>query len=245
MVVGMRTIAIVLVTAATAVPSRAGPVQFESGPDRVALLELYTSQGCSSCPPAEAMVGRLKHVDELWAEIVPVVFHVDYWDRLGWEDPFGSAAHSQRQRRYARELGMRSVYTPGFFLNGEEWRGFFRGRAPEFDSNERPGNLLVRVKGEGVAIRFTGDSAGARAHVVLLGFGFETKVSRGENRGRSLSGDFVVLEHQTVELDGDGRANLSLQARHPSGAKGLALAAWVAKDGALEPIQATGGWLGR
>src|SRR5687768_10063986 len=76
-------------------------IQFQSGPNRTALLELYTSEGCSSCPPAEAWLSRVKSDARLWKEFVPVAFHVDYWDYLGWRDPFGMANYSERQRAYA------------------------------------------------------------------------------------------------------------------------------------------------
>ena len=76
-------------------------VVFESGAKKVQLLELFTSEGCSSCPPAEASLGRLVNDPRLWHEFVPVAFHVDYWDRLGWKDPFASAEWTKRQRLYA------------------------------------------------------------------------------------------------------------------------------------------------
>src|SRR5207302_322482 len=71
-------------------------VVFESGPKKIQLLELFTSEGCSSCPPAEASLGRLVNDPRLWHEFVPVAFHVDYWDQLGWKDPFASAEWTKR-----------------------------------------------------------------------------------------------------------------------------------------------------
>src|SRR5262245_10264750 len=101
-----------------------GTVTFQSPDRRTALLELFTSEGCSSCPPAEAWLSRLKESPCLWKDFVPVAFHVDYWDRLGWEDPWGSRAYSQRLQSYARSWRNDSVYTPGFVLNGKEWRAW-------------------------------------------------------------------------------------------------------------------------
>src|SRR6516164_9572668 len=92
--------------------------RFESGPAQVSLLELYTSEGCSSCPPAEAWLGELSRNPNLWRAVVPVSFHVDYWDNLGWKDGFSSREFTLRQRFYAASWGSESVYTPGFVLNG-------------------------------------------------------------------------------------------------------------------------------
>ena len=97
-------------------------VRFESLEKRTALLELYTSEGCSSCPPAEAWLSRIRDSPGLWKEFVPVAFHVDYWDRLGWADRWATIEHSERQRAYAKSWRKDSVYTPGFVLNGSEWR---------------------------------------------------------------------------------------------------------------------------
>src|SRR5437867_10582189 len=79
----------------------AAPISFQSQQNRTALLELYTSEGCSSCPPAEAWLSKLKDAPGLWRDFVPIAFHVDYWDSLGWKDPFAIKAYSERQRDYA------------------------------------------------------------------------------------------------------------------------------------------------
>ena len=95
-----------------------------SKPDAI-LVELYTSEGCSSCPPADAFLTRLTTHRDLWTRIVPVAFQVDYWDHLGWTDPLARPAYSDRQRRLVRNGKARAVYTPSFFVDGQEWRGFF------------------------------------------------------------------------------------------------------------------------
>jgi len=82
----------------------AGEVQFTSGPEHVALIELYTSEGCSSCPPAERWRGSLRGEEGLWSRFVPVAFHVDYWISLGWADRFSEDEHTRRQRAYARHF---------------------------------------------------------------------------------------------------------------------------------------------
>src|ERR1700676_1589940 len=98
-----------------------GEISFESKPARTHLLELFTSEGCSSCPPAEAWLGKLKSDDRLWKDFVPIAFHVDYWDGLGWKDRFAQPEWTRRQNSYAVRWGGSSVYTPGFVLDGREW----------------------------------------------------------------------------------------------------------------------------
>src|SRR5689334_522273 len=101
------------------------PTTFESGETRNVLIELFTSEGCSSCPAAEKWLGALKSNQDLWRKIVPVAFHVDYWDRLGWRDRFAKPEFTARQQRYAAAWGGDAVYTPGFVINGKEWRSWF------------------------------------------------------------------------------------------------------------------------
>ena len=101
-------------------------VHLESPGPRVSLLELYTSEGCSSCPPADRWISTLRDDPRLWHEVVPVAFHVDYWDYIGWKDRFASPVYGNRQRDYARNRHVGTVYTPGFVLAGKEWRSWFR-----------------------------------------------------------------------------------------------------------------------
>ncbi|MGE5184634.1 MAG: DUF1223 domain-containing protein, partial [Acidobacteriota bacterium] len=96
-------------TTATAAPHDDGPI----------VLELFTSQGCSSCPPAEALVNRLARAGTASGRpVAPLAFHVDYWNDLGWADPFSRPAWTERQQMYARALGDRSVYTPELVVAG-------------------------------------------------------------------------------------------------------------------------------
>ena len=119
----------------------AAETTLESGPRKTRLLELFTSEGCSSCPPAETWLSKLKEERGLWRDFVPLAFHVDYWDRLGWRDPFASKAWTQRQYAYSARWKISSVYTPGFVLDGREWRN---NGVPTADS-DTPGTLRVSV----------------------------------------------------------------------------------------------------
>src|SRR5947208_15491894 len=96
---------------------------FESGDTQSTLIELFTSEGCSSCPPAEKWMSGLKSNQDLWKKIIPVTFHVDYWDHLGWRDRFAKPEFTSRQQRYAAAWGGDSVYTQGLVVNGKEGRG--------------------------------------------------------------------------------------------------------------------------
>src|SRR3954465_2646270 len=102
----------------------ADDIVIRSGPQRVSLIELYTSEGCSSCPPAEEWLSSLRNDPRLWQSFVPVAFHVDYWDRLGGKKRFARPEFTARQRTYAAGASATTVYTPGFLIDGHEWRGW-------------------------------------------------------------------------------------------------------------------------
>src|SRR5262249_42040088 len=121
---------------------------FKSGLKKVSLLELYTSEGCSSCPPAEKWLSGLKDSSQLWANVVPVVFHVDYWDSQGWPDALASKDYTARQYLYVQKWNAPSAYTPGFVLNGKEWRGWYSQEYPEFESSEAPGEMRIELMNE-------------------------------------------------------------------------------------------------
>jgi Uncharacterized secreted protein len=222
--------------------SFSGTLSLESGSEVVPLLELYTSQGCSSCPPAERWVSDLLEDEALWKGYVPVVFHVDYWDSLGWKDPYARAVFTQRQRAYASELGMRTIYTPGFFYQGEEWRGFFQRRNLPKVKAVSVGTLKAEISGNEVQVLFDGDPSGVQVHVALLGFDLETAVARGENGGRHLKSDFVVLEYLSTDMESSGATRMQLKLDAVAPRYGIAI--WLTRKSAgAAPIQAVGGFL--
>ena len=221
---------------------------FESGDTQVSLIELFTSEGCSSCPPAEKWLSGLKSNQELWKKIVPVAFHVDYWDRLGWRDRFAKPEFTSRQQRYAAAWGGDSVYTPGFVVNGREWRGWF-GDSTMPTISTKVGVLRVSLDGDGkLSATFVPARTQPRAlafNVALLGNELESDVKRGENSGRKLRHDFVVLDLLKVDMANESNrwtGSVGLP-REFGGDKATALAAWVTAPETTAPIQATGGWL--
>jgi hypothetical protein len=222
---------------------QAGDLSFTSKTTATHLLELFTSEGCSSCPPAETWLGKLKDDDRLWQEFIPVAFHVDYWDGLGWKDRFAQPEWTRRQRAYADRWRNSSVYTPGFVLDGREWQNW-AGKL-SYAARENVGLLVASVNGDTVTVAFQPAlklSAGS-AHVAWLGFNLLSNVRAGENAGHSLRHDFVVLRHATAPLarDANGLWKIELTSSEGNREEAGGIACWIESDGI--PIQATGGWL--
>jgi hypothetical protein len=221
---------------------------FESGETQSTLIELFTSEGCSSCPPAEKWLSALKSNQDLWKKIIPIAFHVDYWDRLGWSDRFARPEFTSRQRRYAAAWGGDSVYTPGFVVNGKEWRGWFGGNMTP-TSSSKVGALRVSFGSDGkLSATFapaTTQLGTLAVNVALLGNDLESDVKRGENSGRKLRHDFVVLQLAKSEMTNQGNlwTGTVLLSSNAGTDKATALAAWVQSGETTPPIQATGGWL--
>ncbi len=211
------------------------------------LVELYTSQGCSSCPPADRWLSKLKRNPALWEKIVPLAFHVDYWDYIGWRDPYAQPEFGQRQRQYAREGGARAVYTPGMMLNGKDWRGWASGKFPG-PEQARTGVLTVELNQEQVLVRYSPSQQMSEKLIVymtLLGFNMTSNVTAGENRGKELSDDFIVLDMVQAPLQHEGAAYSAMLPKISSGQgfPRLAIAVWVAGSAKQAPLQAAGGWL--
>lgn len=239
---GMRFLAFALVLGA-ATAFAAGPRSFSSGTARTHLLELYTSEGCSSCPPAEAWLGELRADPGLWRDFVPVAFHVAYWDRLGWRDRFASKAYTEREYRYAADWGSRSVYTPCFVLDGTDQRGR-PGHSALRTTAEAAGGLTARYSATGVlSVTFSPAGRGDyEVHAAILGGGITSAVHAGENSGRTLHHEFIALALQSAPVR-HGEAELLLPVPATAGVTRHALAVWVTRRGEQAPVQATGGWL--
>ncbi len=232
---------LLLLSVLLASPAVCASVRFSSGETRTHLLELYSSEGCSSCPPAEAWLGSLRESPGLWRDFVPLAFHVNYWDRLGWPDRFASKAFTDREYAYASGWGSASVYTPCFVLNGREWQGGGRSPAP---SGEIAGMLAVeRADNGAIHVNFSPNRKfEGEVHVAILGGGIASAVRAGENEGRVLHHEFIVLALQSVPLK-NGAADLALPVPTVAGVTRHALAVWITRRDDPVPLQATGGWL--
>ena len=225
-----------------------GDVVVRSGETQSNLIELYTSEGCSSCPPADRWLSTLKDHPALWQQVVPVAFHVDYWDYIGWKDRFARPEFGDRQRRYAIEKGLVTVYTPGVMSNGKEWRNF-SWRPPAIKAADAVGPLVVQISAKDLTIEFQpiglSDAEDLTVNVALLGFGLKTEVLAGENAGRELRHDFVVLEHAQADMSFESGRFVAKTDRPRSNidARRYALAFWVAKADEQAPLQAVGTWI--
>jgi hypothetical protein len=167
----------------------AGLVNAQSRPvaSRPTVVELYTSEGCSSCPPAEAQIGRLAQQPDVLA----LAFHVDYWDDLGWRDRFGLPESVDRQRQYAHTLRLPSVYTPQLVIDGQ--RDLVGGGGDNgigiASGNSKPGVPLdVSIQNGSLTITLAAQRQQAACDVLLVGYlpQAASRVTRGENAGREL-----------------------------------------------------------
>jgi len=172
------------------------------------VVELFTSQGCSSCPPAEQYLGELALRDDVLA----LEYHVDYWDYIGWKDEFAQAAFTQRQRRYSRRLGSRYVYTPQIVIGGAAHEvgsnrvavenQMVKQRRERENAHMAPHVALQHVDGR---LLITVEGQTTSAYDILLATfdgSHETKVTRGENAGRTLVNSNVV---RTLDVVGEWR----------------------------------------
>jgi len=185
--------------------------------DRPVVIELFTSQGCSSCPPANAYLNELAKDRR---DVLPLAFHVTYWDRLGWKDPFSLEAATDRQDRYGHRFGDGS-YTPEIVIDGASSHvGSDRaGVGPAIEQaklrSETAAAVSVAKDGDGLLIEVGGGQG--RGRVLLVGFDHDhqTAIHRGENNGRTLEEANVVRSIRTI-ADWQGAA-LRLNEKFPEG----------------------------
>ena len=199
----MRT-AGVLLSVLFVLPVHAAPCVSESGPNTAALVELYTSEGCSSCPPAERWLGTLPERYPGTA-VVPLALHVDYWDYIGWKDSYAKREFALRQKKLSQLQRMALVYTPQVMLQGRDFR---RWGTQAFDEavariNSQPAKArlklsLLRVDEMALEVEVTAELASPARDAALYLASYQSrlqnKVTAGENRGRILTHDHVVLE---------------------------------------------------
>lgn len=189
----------------------------DSAPRRPHLVELFSSEGCSSCPPAETWLRTL----HLGADVVPLEFHVDYWDSLGWRDRFSDARYTARQNDQAHRDGG-SIFTPQVVLDGHNWAAWYRGgNLPPPDAADLSLHLAAQA-GQTLHVDVTSQATGTnryegfQTYVALIEDGLGTQVHAGENNGVLLKHDHVVrafssplpLAHATVDLPVPSDVNL-------------------------------------
>lgn len=217
----------------------------------VGVVELFTSQGCSSCPPADAVLGELVQQ----GNVVALSYHVDYWNYLGWEDTLSSEQSTERQYDYARTLGRKSVYTPQVVINGRDHlngadkRGINQ-KISAFADGGRGLRVPIEASLDGDKMKINIGAGEGKANVILVYFDRENTidVKRGENRGRNLTywnsvrdiQTVAMWEGEAVELDlpvsvisGDGYDGCAilLQTMKSKGVPGAIIGAGVVMDG--------------
>jgi hypothetical protein len=170
----------------------------------VAVLELYTSEGCSSCPPADDILRGVAAQENIFA----LAFHVTYWNRLGWKDSFSQKIFDERQSAYASSFQKEGVYTPQLIVNGTEE---FVGSRKSTTGNAIKKALAIptrvqieltkTLKGNDIAVKYklVGDFKDAQLNFAVVESGFSTKVIRGENEGLTLKHDNVVRDFEVSE----------------------------------------------
>jgi hypothetical protein len=186
-------------------PLLAAECSASSGVQTIALLELYTSEGCSSCPPADRWLGKLVMQGFAPDRVIPLALHVDYWDSLGWKDSFAKLGFAHRQREMAGLNRSSFVYTPQVMLNGRDYRGW--GSAGRFASdiaaiNRNPARANIKLTINQLSTGSIEVSATVQAlkqgtpvlYVALYENDLTTAVKAGENSGASLHHDYVVRE---------------------------------------------------
>ena len=175
----------------------------QSGPGTAALVELYTSEGCSSCPPADRWLSTLSGRPA--SSVVPLALHVDYWDYIGWKDPYAKREFSLRQRKFTQLQRMAFVYTPQVMLQGRDFRGWgskaFDEAVARINLQPAKANLKLAILGadaNGLEVEAVAElvqpSAAADLYLAAYQSRLESRINAGENRGRLLTHDYVVLQ---------------------------------------------------
>jgi hypothetical protein len=215
-----------------ALPATAGTCAAKSGARTVTLIELYTSEGCDSCPPADRWLASTFPVGMTSPDAIPLAFHVDYWDRLGWKDRFAESAWTERQHAAARANRLRFVYTPQVLVQGRDfpaWRGAAADvvvaatatKAPRASIALAADNLRGAIVVQASArVPGSAERRGTALYVALTESGLVSKVTAGENAGALLQHDHVVRAlHGGVAVDanGDAAAQLTLPLPRESG----------------------------
>ncbi len=183
-----------------------------------AVVELFTSEGCSSCPPADKAVADL--LKEHTSNVYVLGYHVDYWDNLGWKDKFSNAAYSQLQRNYAHDLKSGSVYTPQIIVNGTEaFVGSDKNKliaavtkGLQQSSDIKLGIDAKASNNQTVNVSFTTNASDANVHIALVQLSAENKIERGENTGATLHHVNIVRDIKTLTAPANGHIALTIPA---------------------------------
>ena len=175
--------------------AQAASCEAQSGALLTPVLELYTSEGCSSCPPADQWLSSLKD-----KPVVAQAFHVAYWDYLGWHDRFASQVYTARQKQMALANGLQGIYTPQVLRNGRDWRDWGSSDAALMPAAKARANIALRQQSDHYEASVQPLNAGQdwSGYWTVTEFGHSSRVRAGENAGAFLQHDFVVRQYQTL-----------------------------------------------
>jgi len=206
----------------------------ESAAQPPAVVELYTSEGCSSCPPADRWASALKGRND----VLVLAFHVNYWDRLGWPDRFATAATTERQYELQRATGAPNVYTPQVIVNGRDLRGWSSATLPRLP----PSPIALSLRREGSTVRASvAAPSGSRmaGYWAALEDGHSSRVKTGENAGETLKHDHVVTLYRPLAAWSAGAAPSTFELALPAATSPSRRIAFVVTDErGARPLQA-------
>lgn len=220
-----------------------------SGIEQVQFIELYSSESCSSCPPADKWFSEFKNYPGLWKTFIPIVFHVDYWNNLGWKDKLSSKEMTQRQVDVSMQWPKPSVYTPAVVANGKEWSRWHESKdhsLPEFKQQKSKIELTIyQEKNLSYTVKVVGVNKNEKYKIWIaqLGMGLTSKITSGENSGETFEHNFVVLHLDKKEiLNNEAEENFIIPKTDKQVTR-LAIVAWIEKDKKSTPLQAAGSYL--
>jgi len=206
-----------------------------------AVVELFTSEGCSSCPSADELLASL--ASEKRDHVFLLSFHVDYWNRLGWKDRFSDAAFSRRQQQYAATLGLSSVYTPQAVINGrQEVLGSDRNKMEACIESSLNGAVsepisLVATAGSSKSVNVSygfGQTDDNILCITLVELAAQTKVMAGENAGRLLQHRQIVRDLQIIQPGASGQGQVIMHIPAGSEASGFEVIAFTQRRSNLQ-----------
>lgn len=235
----MRLAVLLLLTPLIALAAEKPVTVFHStNSGQAQLVELFTSQGCSSCPQAERWLSQFQQHPSLWHTLFPLAWHVDYWDQLGWKDQFARPEFSRRQYWYHHLGHSKAVYTPQVLVDGNEWAGLLttpRGELPDAEI----------LSGAAFSATVSGDTLTAQGegllNIALVRTEYSQRIYRGENAGRRLQQPFVVLGYtQVPSLNGQWQTPLPATTEEIAAD---AIVIWVTSPGNPAPLAIAGGAL--
>lgn len=223
--------------------------EFVSQKHKTPVLELFSSEGCSSCPPAERQFSLLKNHKGLWVDFVPINFHVDYWNRLGWTDPYSKELYTQRQHQYAQYWNRKNVYTPAFAFQSQDLGPVLK--FSELDNIKKiKSSVEIKVhvteKNNQYFLKISTAQLEKNKKYELfasiMSNDLVSEVTSGENSGRTLQQNFVALASQQKMLE-QPKVELVFDKNKFMQKKKTSFVVWVTEVKNPEIIQSVGGYI--